>query len=203
MAAKRVPNLPSKKSPFAKFHAMVWTINTLPAKNSGKMARLARPPARCHSLCRWWIAQLWKVSSAIHSDAPDFSLQDTDGKPLTLSGNRGKVVLLNFWATWCTPCRAEIPEFERFQNTYGPQGLQVIGVSMDDDAKPVREFGEQFKVNYPVALGNYKLAQSYGGVLGLPVTFLIGRDGKIAAKYVGAAQIPVVEQEIKTLLAAK
>jgi peroxiredoxin len=140
---------------------------------------------------------------AIHSDAPDFSLQGVDGKPLTLSGNRGKVVLLNFWATWCTPCRAEIPEFERFQTTYGQQGLQVVGISMDDDAKPVREFNQQFKVNYPVALGNDKLAQSYGGVLGLPVTFLIGRDGKIATKHVGAAQIPVVEQEIKTLLAAK
>lgn len=140
---------------------------------------------------------------AIHSDAPDFSLQDMDGKPLTLSGNHGKVVLLNFWATWCTPCRAEIPEFERFQTTYGQQGLQVVGISMDDDAKPVREFSQQLKMNYPVAVGNDKLAQSYGGVLGLPVTFLIGRDGKIAAKYVGAAEIPVVEQEIKTLLAAK
>ena len=71
---------------------------------------------------------------AIHSDAPDFSLQDVAGRPLTLSGNRGKVVLLNFWATWCTPCRAEIPEFERFQNTYGPQGLQVIGVSAETRA---------------------------------------------------------------------
>ena len=140
---------------------------------------------------------------AIHSTAPDFSLQDVDGKPLTMSGNRGKVVLLNFWATWCTPCRAEIPEFERFQNTYGPQGLQVLGISMDDDAKPVREFSQQLKMNYPIALGSDKLAQSYGGVLGLPVSFLIGRDGKIAAKYVGAAEIPVVEQEIKTLLAAK
>ena len=148
-------------------------------------------------------SQSGSAPGAIHSDAPDFSLQDVDGKPLTLSANRGKVVLLNFWATWCTPCRAEIPEFERFQTTYGQQGLQVVGISMDDDAKPVREFSQQLKMNYPVALGNDKLAQSYGGVLGLPVSFLIGRDGRIAAKYVGAAEIPVVEQEIKTLLAAK
>jgi cytochrome c biogenesis protein CcmG/thiol:disulfide interchange protein DsbE len=143
------------------------------------------------------------AAGAVHSEAPDFSLQDVNGQPLNMSGYRGKVVLLNFWATWCTPCRAEIPEFDRLQTGYGPQGLQVIGISMDDGPKPVREFSQQFKVNYPVAMGTEKLAQSYGGILGLPVTFLIGRDGRIAAKYVGAAQIPVVEQEIKTLLAAK
>jgi peroxiredoxin len=140
---------------------------------------------------------------AVHSTAPNFTLQDLNGRPLQLSSYRGKVVLLNFWATWCAPCRAEIPEFERLQDSYGQQGLQVVGLSMDDGAQPVREFYQQFKVNYPVAVSNEKVAQSYGGVLGLPVSFLIGRDGRIAAKYVGAAQIPVVEQQINTLLAAK
>lgn len=133
---------------------------------------------------------------AVESKAPDFSLKELNGQPLQLSSYNGKVILLNFWATWCTPCRAEIPNFEQFQNQYGPQGLQVIGISMDDSAKPVREFYQQFKMNYPVAVGNEKVTQSYGGILGLPVSFLIGRDGKIAAKYVGAAQIPVVEQQI-------
>jgi len=137
---------------------------------------------------------------AVNTKAPDFSLQDLNGHPLHLASYGGKVVLLNFWATWCTPCRAEIPNFVEFQNTYGPQGLQILGISMDDDAKPVDEFYRQFKMNYPVAVGNEKLAESYGGVLGLPVSFLIGRDGKIAAKYVGAANIPVVEQAIKTQL---
>ncbi len=140
---------------------------------------------------------------AVHSSAADFSVQDLNGHPLDLAGLHGKVVLLNFWATWCTPCRAEIPNFVQFQDSYGPQGLQIVGLSMDDDAKPVREFYQQFKMNYPVGMGTDKLAQSYGGVLGLPVTFLIGRDGKIAAKYVGAVQLPTVEQEIKTLLANK
>ena len=140
---------------------------------------------------------------APHSQAADFSVQDLNGKPLDLSGYRGKVVLLNFWATWCTPCRAEIPNFVQFQDSYGPQGFQIVGLSMDDDAKPVREFYQQFKMNYPVGLGSDKIAQSYGGVLGLPVTFLIGRDGRIAAKYIGAVQLPTVEQEIKTLLASK
>ncbi|HUI83411.1 MAG TPA: TlpA disulfide reductase family protein [Candidatus Binatia bacterium] len=140
---------------------------------------------------------------AVSSPAAGFSLQGVDGRPLDLANYRGKVVLLNFWATWCTPCRAEIPQFVAFQNTYGPQGLQLIGISMDDDAAPVREFYQQFRMNYPVAIGNAKLAQSYGGVLGLPVTFLIGRDGRIAAKYVGAADLGVLRQQIESLLQKK
>jgi thiol-disulfide isomerase/thioredoxin len=139
----------------------------------------------------------------VHTEAANFSVQDLNGHPLDLTAYRGKVVLLNFWATWCTPCRAEIPNFVQFQDSYGPQGLQIVGLSMDDDAKPVREFYQQFKMNYPVGMANDKIAQSYGGVLGLPVTFLIGRDGRVAAKYVGAVQVPTVEQEIKTLLASK
>ena len=90
-----------------------------------------------------------------------------------------------------------------FQNQYREQGLQVVGISMDDDAKPVREFYQQFKMNYPVALGTDKVAAAYGGILGLPITFLIGRDGRIAAKYVGETQMPVVEAEVKALLQAK
>ena len=112
-------------------------------------------------------------------------------------------MLLNFWATWCTPCRGEIPQFVEFQNTLGPQGLQLIGISMDDDAKPVHEFYQQFKMNYPVAIGSADLAESYGGVLGLPVTFLIGRDGRIAAKYIGATDLTALQQKIQSLLQAK
>ncbi len=141
--------------------------------------------------------------AAIHSVAPDFSLQDLNGQPLELASYRGKVVLLDFWATWCTPCRGEIPHFVEFQNKYRDQGLQVIGISMDDGPRPVREFYQRFKMNYPVALGNEKVADAYGGVLGLPVTFLIGRDGRVAAKYVGEVQIPTLEQGIESLLQAK
>ncbi len=140
---------------------------------------------------------------AVDSPAPQFSLQDLDGKPLALASYQGKVVLLNFWATWCTPCRGEIPQFVEFQNTLGPQGLQLIGISMDDDAKPVHEFYQQFKMNYPVAIGSADLAESYGGVLGLPVTFLIGRDGRIAAKYIGATDLTALQQKIQSLLQAK
>ncbi len=135
--------------------------------------------------------------------APGFALQDLEGRPLDLSASRGKVVLLDFWATWCTPCRDEIPHFVQFQNQYRNQGFQVIGISMDDDAQPVRTFYQQFNMNYPVALGNAKLAESYGGVLGLPVTFLINRDGRIAAKYVGATDMTTVEHEVQSLLQSK
>ena len=139
-------------------------------------------------------------AGAMGAAAPAFSLNDIDGKPLTLANHRGKVVLLNFWATWCTPCRAEIPQFVEFQNKYGPQGLQIIGISMDDDATPVRAFYQQFKMNYPVAIGTATLADSYGGVLGLPVTFLIGRDGTIAAKYVGATDLAALQKKIEAMV---
>jgi cytochrome c biogenesis protein CcmG, thiol:disulfide interchange protein DsbE len=135
--------------------------------------------------------------------APGFSLQDLEGQPLDLADYRGKVVLLDFWATWCAPCRDEIPHFVQLQDKYGGQGLQVIGISMDDGPQPVREFYRQFKMNYPVALGTEKVADSYGGVLGLPVTFVIDRNGRMAAKYTGAVEMAVVEQEIQSLLREK
>src|SRR5215471_16755665 len=127
-------------------------------------------------------------SAASGNSAPDFTVTDINGKKLSLANYRGKVVLLDFWATWCTPCRAEIPHFIDYQNKYAAQGLQVVGISMDDDPKPVRAFYDELKMNYPVAMGSSQLADSYGGVLGLPVTFLIGRDGRIAKKYVGAVE---------------
>jgi peroxiredoxin len=135
--------------------------------------------------------------------APDFAVADIDGKKLTLSDYKGKVVLLDFWATWCTPCRAEIPQFVEMQQKYGPQGFQVIGISMDDDAKPVRDFYQKLNMNYPVAVGDDKLAQSFGGVLGLPVNFIIDREGRIHAKYLGATDVSVIEKAVSDLLAAR
>ncbi|MBI1740745.1 MAG: TlpA family protein disulfide reductase [Acidobacteriales bacterium] len=132
--------------------------------------------------------------------APDFSLTDLSGAKLILSGYRGKVVLLDFWATWCDPCKTEIPHFIEMQNRYGRQGFQVIGISMDDDEKLVREFQQQFKMNYPVAMGNADLAGQYGGILGLPITFVLDRQGRITARHIGATDASVFEAEIRKLL---
>ncbi len=135
-----------------------------------------------------------------HPDAPDFTLTQLDGKPLQLSSLRGKVVLLDFWATWCDPCREEIPHFVELQQKYGTQGLQIIGVSMDDSIAPVRPFAEKFKINYPVVMGNAQTGELYGGVLGLPIAFMIGRDGRIYGKHIGATDSAVFEREITRLL---
>jgi len=133
--------------------------------------------------------------------APDFSLTDLTGQKLSLSSYRGKVVLLDFWATWCVPCRAEIPHFVEMQNRYGAQGLQIIGISMDDDEQLARDFRQQYKMNYPVAMGSPALAEQYGGILGLPITFTIDREGRIFRKHIGATDPSIFEAEIKKLLA--
>jgi thiol-disulfide isomerase/thioredoxin len=110
------------------------------------------------------------------------------------------VVLLDFWATWCVPCREEIPHFVELQDKYRDQGLQIIGVSMDDGPEPVLDFYHRFKMNYPVAMGNAKTGELYGGVLGLPIAFVIGRDGRIYAKHIGATDMSVFEKELVSLL---
>ena len=134
--------------------------------------------------------------------APDFSLTDLNEKTVRLSDYRGQVVLLDFWATWCGPCEEEIPEFVRMQDKYRNLGFQVIGISMDDSAKPVRNFYERFRLNYPVVMGDATVAQLYGGVYGLPVTFLIGRGGSIAAKFKGAADLSLLQSKIEAELKA-
>jgi peroxiredoxin len=135
-----------------------------------------------------------------HRPAPDFTLPLIDGGQLRLSSYRGKVVLLDFWATWCVPCREETPHFVELQQKYGSQGLQIIAVSMDDSPDPVRTFYQQFHINYPVVMGTSDVGSAYGGVLGLPIAFLIDREGRIYAKHIGATDAAVFDKDITTLL---
>jgi len=144
-----------------------------------------------------------RITSAEHPFAPEFSLPDLTGKTLKLSDYRGKVVLLDFWATWCDPCREEIPQFVELQNKFGDQGFQIIGVSMDDGPEPVRDFSRQFKMNYPVVMGNAQIGELYGGVLGLPIAFVVGSDGRIYSKHIGPTDISLFNREIKAMLQAQ
>jgi peroxiredoxin len=132
--------------------------------------------------------------------APDFSLNDASGKPIKLSDFKGKVVLLNFWATWCGGCNAEIPEFIEFQNKYKDSGFQVIGVSTDSDGwKVVKPFVAEKKINYTVLLADDEICKLYS-VDAMPVTLLIDREGRIAASHEGVVEKGAGESEIKTLL---
>lgn len=141
--------------------------------------------------------------SLLHQPAPEFIRTDLNHQRIDLAAYRGRVVLLNFWATWCVPCQIEMPRFVQWQRAYGSQGLQVIGVSMDDDATPVAALVRKRHVNYPVVMGDSALGTMYGGVLGLPVTFLIDRDGKIAAHYKGETNLTEMEHEVQRLRAAR
>jgi len=139
--------------------------------------------------------------SFLHQQAPGFVRNDLSGKRVDLNAYRGKVVLLNFWATWCGPCQVELPRFSAWQKQYGPTGLQVIAVSMDDESTSVRTVIRKLKPDFPVVMGDEKLGTLYGGILGLPVTFLIGRDGKVDAQIEGGADLHAMESRIKQLLA--
>jgi peroxiredoxin len=134
----------------------------------------------------------WLEPTPVHGDqgrqlAPDFALKDAGGRTVRLSDYRGKVVLLDFWATWCGGCRTEVPWFTEFQRDYGSRGFTVVGVSMDNDDgwSVVKPFVAQRQINYPILLGNDGTAQLYGGLNALPVALLVDRDGRIAATHVG------------------
>jgi thiol-disulfide isomerase/thioredoxin len=134
--------------------------------------------------------------------APTFSLVALSGQELDLENYKGKVVLLDFWATWCSPCRTEIPEFARLQNEYYVKGFRVIGVAVGDQKEAVRKFYYQYNMNYPVAMVSPEVRKLYGGLYSLPTTLLIGRDGRIYAKAEGApANLEMFERRIQSLLA--
>ncbi len=134
--------------------------------------------------------------------AADFTLRDANGTAVKLSDYRGKVVLLNFWATWCGPCTLEIPWFIEFEQQYKTQGFAVIGVSMDEEGwNAIKPYMAAHKMNYRVLLGDDSVSQLYGGVESLPTTFLIDRQGKVAfPPHIGLAGKNEYLKEIQSLL---
>jgi peroxiredoxin len=155
--------------------------------------------ASCSSPSRVKAAEL-KPDKERH-DAPDFTLKDADGKLVRLSDFRGKVVLLDFWATWCEPCRVEIPWFMDMQRRHRDRGFEVLGVAMDDDGwEAVKPFVSELGVNYRIMIGNDMTARAYGGVDALPTTFLIDRNGRIAAVHVGLGKKKDFEDGVEQLL---
>jgi thiol-disulfide isomerase/thioredoxin len=135
--------------------------------------------------------------------APDFTLQSLDGSSIRLSDYRGKGVLLNFWATWCGPCKIEMPWFVELQKQYGPQGLQIVGVAMDDaSTKDIAAFAKDMGVNYPVLIGKESVGDAYGGVQFLPESFYIDRNGKIVDKAFGLKGKGEIEDDIKKILSS-
>ncbi len=132
----------------------------------------------------------------------DFTLKDIDNKPVNLATLKGKVVLLDFWATWCGPCKVEIPWFIEFQQKYGDKGLKVVGVSVDDTVAKLKPYVAQMKMNYLVLQGldHDDIQDAYGPLFGIPVTVVISRDGKVCAKHTGLNSKDAFENEIKSLL---
>jgi peroxiredoxin len=143
--------------------------------------------------------------------APDFTLRDTSGKKVTLSSYKGKAVIVDFWATWCAPCKIEIPWLEKLHDQYASQGLEILGVSeddldLDDQAKLVKEkqdiadAASKLRVNYPILFDDSDVAKPYGGVDALPTTYFVDRNGKVVAATVGLADRDEIEADIKKAL---
>jgi peroxiredoxin len=171
----------ASRKPFA---AMVLVASVLAGCSSSPSTRAAETPANGRKA------------------APDFTLTGMNGVRVKLSDYRGKVVLLNFWATWCGPCKAEIPWFIEFEKLYKDRGFATLGVSMDEDGwQTVQPFAKQRAINYAVMVGDDHLAQLYGGIDSLPSTFLIDREGRIASVHLGLVSRRDYEAEILKLIA--
>lgn len=142
------------------------------------------------------------LAANLRQQAPDFSLPAYQGnKLITLSDYRGKVVLVNFWATWCPPCRREIPDFIKIQERLRPQGFEILGISLDQGgAADVAPFAKDMGINYPVAIGDAAVAERYGGIRGIPTSFLLDREGRVARVFPGMIEGALLEASVKPLL---
>ena len=141
------------------------------------------------------------INAGNAASAPNWELKDLDGKMVRSSDFKGKVVVLDFWATWCGPCRAEIPGFVALQKKYAPEGLVIIGASVDEGgASTVKPFTQKLGVNYPMVLADEKVQHAFGGIEAVPTTFIIDRAGRVVKKHSGFANKDEFEQEIRLLL---
>jgi len=131
----------------------------------------------------------------------NFSFKDVNGRKVSLSAFKGKVIILDFWATWCVPCKAEIPGFIDLQKKYGEQGLQIIGLSVDDSMSTAKTYADQMKMNYPVLLAEGKddILKAYDPIPSIPVSVIIDRQGRIVTRHLGIASMDVFEKEIAGL----
>ena len=142
-----------------------------------------------------------KDPGASRKPAPNFRLTDLAGKPLELASYRGKVVILDFWATWCPPCRAEIPHFKSLIAAYKSKGFEMIGIAVGEEEGAVKSFAQANGIPYSLAVGSGQVERAYGGIRGIPTTFLIDKKGRIVKKYVGFQDKAVFERQIQQLLA--
>jgi len=144
-------------------------------------------------------AVVFQITYSNDKKAPYFELKNLDGKIVKLSDFAGKVIILDFWATWCGPCKKGIPEFVELHKQYSKQGVTILGIALDDyDA--VKKFYKEYKMNYPVLIGSNDVARLYGGIRGIPTAFVIGKDGSILQRYVGYQPKNVFEKEIRNAL---
>jgi cytochrome c biogenesis protein CcmG/thiol:disulfide interchange protein DsbE len=141
-------------------------------------------------------------STSDKKPAPVFTLTDLNGKNVSLTDFRGKIVILDFWATWCPPCIMEIPHFIELQDKYKDKGFAMVGISLDQAGiEVVKTFAQKYKINYPILMNDGQVHIAYGGISNIPTTFVIDPAGNIRKKYVGYIEKAVFEEDIKTLLA--
>ena len=191
-----------KKTSFLVVAVALLVALTLVVQRTRRIAAAPRPAG----------SQNGPATAAALEDAPNFSVKDLQGGDVSLAQYKGKVVLLNFWATWCEPCRIDIPWLIEFQNKYGARGFTVLGMAMDEGGKKdVDPFvkderfdvdGQKLAMNYPILIGNDAVGDSFGGLLGLPTTVLISRDGKKIKTFIGLVDhekfVTAIEEQLQT-----